>query len=175
MRTRRWATILTAGLALSGCGNIITTDVRGIVGLTADASGTPIAVVVACGAAFDQVSVVELLDRSSVSAEQTNPFLAEFTAPKPPGERFEVSLTDPGPPWIVAGRVDPHAGRSVVVNAASTTRDEVATPVEVSPAAYAALDARRVLVRQGEWWTRAEFDERACSPDRWPTATASDG
>ncbi len=164
---------LAATSVLAGCGNFVTTDVRGIVGLTADASGRPVAVVAACGADLDQVSVVELLDRTTVSQETRNPVLVELTASAPPGERFEVSLTSPGSAWSVTGHFDPESQSAVVVNAASTRRDQVATPVQVSRAAYASVNADRVMVREGESWTRAEFDARACRPDTWPSVAGS--
>lgn len=142
------AVVAAALGVLGGCGNMVQTKITGMVGVVLDAQGSPVLVVEPCGATFDRITVVAL-DRPENSPEATNTVLLTLTSSSPLSSRFTV------------------------IDVSSTSAQRGTTPVEVSDAAYDRLDRDHVLVRQGEMWTRAEFDERACRPGSWPAVNPS--
>ena len=79
----------------------------------------------------------------------------------------------PTAPWSADRPLSLREAHRAVIDVSSTTAQRATTPVEVSDAAYEKLAEGDVLVRQGEVWTRAQFDDRACRPDTWPTVSAS--
>lgn len=176
MSTSRHAAtaVLVAALvpALAGCGNFITTEIVGMVGVTADAEGRPVVIVAPCGAAIDRMHVVELLDRSKVNEQETNPVLLELARSAAITGPTTLNLAAPGD-WTPEGSFDPAAQAAVVIGAASSTKDQSATPVQVTTAQYADLDASHVRVREDEVWTRVDFDALACRRDAWPSVTRS--
>ena len=169
-RTSLLMTTLAAAVTLAGCGNGVTTEVRGIVGLTADSSGAAVILLSPCGASLDRITISGLVDRSSGSATATNPVIGAFSAASAPTVTSGIVMGAPQPPWTVTKAVDPlQVTGGFVIDASSSTADQAATSVLVSRAALDSLDAGHVVVREGESWTRAEFDARACSPQSWPT------
>lgn len=172
---QRGLTVLAGAalLALPGCGNLVTTQIVGITGITADAAGSPVVVVAPCGAAYDQAQVVAMIDRQTAGATQQNPVLLEMSSTRPRSEPFTISLTQPGPVWTPTGRLDIEGRPGFHVGVGSSTKDMGATPVRVSAADYANVTDDVVIVREGERWTRADFDRVACHRDAWPTAATS--
>ncbi|MEI2775468.1 MAG: hypothetical protein V9G19_05715 [Tetrasphaera sp.] len=166
-------TLATAG-ALTGCGNWITTDIVGAIAMTADAQGNPVVIVARCGAPIDMVEVSQHPDvASATGGPDADPIVLRLTAPEPPNDVFTVSLTDPGPPWQAEGRFDPAAQEMFWVSGAVSDKDMATTVTQVTRAAYEGLDAEHVVIREGEVWTRAEFDARACNRESWPVVTES--
>ncbi|CCI51870.1 hypothetical protein [Nostocoides jenkinsii] len=175
MNTRcgAWAVgaIVLAG-SLVGCGNMVQTEITGIVGVVLDAQGSPVLMVDPCGATFDRITVVAL-DRPENSPEATNTSLLTLTSSSPLSSRFTVDPGAPTAPWSADRPLPLRDAHRAVIDVSSTSAQRGTTPVEVSDAAYEKLVQGDVLVRQGEVWTRAEFDQRACRPDTWPAVNAS--
>jgi len=167
------ATVSILVAAPAGCGNAVTTDVVGMTGVTADAQGRPVVIVAACGAAYDRIAVSDMLDRSTVPATQVNETLLTMTRETPLTGTETVSLTDPLAPWSASKRFEPTEPDGIDVAAFAEGEDRTTTSVMVTRAEYHQVSADVVLVRQGERWTRAEFDARACDRDSWPEVTIS--
>ena len=103
----------------------------------------------------------------------TNTTLLTLTSSSPQSSRFTVDPGAPTAPWSADRPLSLREAHRAVIDVSSTTAQRATTPVEVSDAAYEKLAEGDVLVRQGEVWTRAQFDDRACRPDTWPTVSAS--
>ena len=163
--------IVLAG-SLVGCGNMVQTEITGMAGVVLDAQGRLVLVVEPCGGAFDRITV-SALDRPQNSPEGTNTTLLTLTSSSPQSSRFTVDPGAPTAPWSADRPLSLREAHRAVIDVSSTTAQRATTPVEVSDAAYEKLAEGDVLVRQGEVWTRAQFDDRACRPDTWPTVSAS--
>ncbi|MBK6887448.1 MAG: hypothetical protein IPH03_14155 [Tetrasphaera sp.] len=168
-RTSLLMTTLAAAVTLAGCGNGVTTEVRGIVGLTADSSGAAVILLSPCGASLDRITISGLVD-GPADPRPRQPSHRCLLCRERPRSPPRDPPGAPQPPWTVTKAVDPLqvTGGSPPAPGSSTA-DQAATSVLVSRAALDSLDAGHVVVREGESWTRAEFDARACSPQSWPT------
>ncbi len=173
MARRAWILAPATALALAGCGNVVTTKIVGMAGLTADAAGNPVVIVAPCGAAYDQVQVMGLIDRRTADATVQNPVLLDLASATTHSEPFTVSLTQPAPDWTARGGFEPTAQTGLDIGAGSGTEDMGATPVQVSAQDYANVTADVVIVRDGERWSRADFDRIACDHNAWPTVASS--
>ncbi|HNQ05562.1 MAG TPA: hypothetical protein PKH97_00045 [Tetrasphaera sp.] len=173
MARRAWILAPATALALAGCGNVVTTKIVGMAGLTADAAGNPVVIVAPCGAAYDQVQVVGMIDRRTADATEDNPILLEMSSGTMHSDPFTVSLTRPGPGWSSRGTYEPEDQIGIYVGVGSSTKDMGSTPVQISAADYEQVRADVVIVREGERWSRADFDRIACDHNAWPTVASS--
>jgi len=171
-RTPHRTTALGALLLLSaaaGCGNAVNTEIVGMTGLTADASGAPVVIVAPCGGAVDRITVHKLIDLASATPGATTPLVTELRASTPHTDLISVSLVDPAPGWSASAPFDPAMQDRINIAAFASDADRTTTSLVVTRADYEQVSADRVLVREAEVWTRAEFDRRACDPATWPS------
>ncbi len=101
-RSRRLTTLSTclgacAILTLSGCGNLITTEIIGGTGLTVSQDGDPVAVIAVCSDYVDEVGVV--LGRDGLADDEQNIPVGTWTATEPQSGLVQVNLLNPGPQW----------------------------------------------------------------------------
>lgn len=155
--------------AAVGCGNAVTTDIVGMTGLTADASGAPVVIVAPCGGAVDRIAVHKLIDLASATPGATTPLVTELRASTPHTDAFSVSLVDPASGWSASAPFDAAQQDRISIAAYANDADRTTTSLVVSRAAYEQVRADTVLVREAEVWTRAQFDQRACDSATWPS------
>lgn len=134
--------IATLALTLTGCGNLVSTKVSGMVGVALE-QGEPVIVVLSCGELLDTVSAS--VDRSGVSNGQPNPVLGEWTIGEgKPG----VTVLDPAAPtdgW--EGNAMPWPkDRTVIISATAHGKDVAGRSVTVEPNALDGLHAGDVLI-----------------------------
>lgn len=86
--------MLSSVLLLTACGNIITTDIRGTLGVTWNEAGNPEVIVQPCGLKIDWISVG--------GNEGTD---VDLLTERPPGGEFIVDLMDADEPWAPRGDV----------------------------------------------------------------------
>lgn len=167
---RPWAVLAgVVFVGVTGCGNRITTETVGLVGVL---PGLRL-VVAPCRAELDRLTIYDVVDRSTGGEERTNSILAEWRAQTPHTETFELPLSDPPAGWTASQRIDLRSQPAWIAIVSSSTADREAAPVAVTEAAYASLGEDQVLVREGEVWTRAEFEARACDRAQWPPVTST--
>lgn len=92
MRRTLLPVLLLSALAMTGCGNATTTEVRGAVGVGVDAEGRVIAVVVTCGADLDEVTLYG--GREGLEGDEPNPILATGTV-DPTGQPIVTAFLTP--------------------------------------------------------------------------------
>ena len=156
--------IVLAG-SLVGCGNMVQTEITGMAGVVLDAQGRRVRTLFEGDAAAGTHAAAWDL-REERSRKPSGACMATINATPPdPGA--------PTAPWSADRPLSLREAHRAVIDVSSTTAQRATTPVEVSDAAYEKLAEGDVLVRQGEVWTRAQFDDRACRPDTWPTVSAS--
>lgn len=148
----------------AGCGNVVTTQLRGITGVTADGDGRPVVIIASCGLTYDRVHVTGM----QRPGDGGDPERIELTAASPQTGVFTLDLSEPGTGWSGAGGFTP-AEPGFLVSTRSSQYDVTTTPVQVSLTAYQQVTGGEVIVRENERWTRAQFDDIACDHTKWPS------
>lgn len=84
-------------LTLSGCGNLITTEIIGGTGIAVSPNGEPIAVIAVCS---DYVDVIDIpLGREGLTEDEENVQVGMWTAAEPQSGLVQINLVSPEPPW----------------------------------------------------------------------------
>lgn len=109
------------------------------------------------------------VDLASATPGATTPLVTELRASTPHTDLISVSLVDPALGWSVSAPFDPAQQDRISIAAFASDADRTTTSLVVTRADYEQVSADRVLVREAEVWTRAEFDRRACDPATWPS------
>lgn len=92
---RALASVLCVALFLSGCGNLITADVRGQVGFMKDDEGKILVAVQPCGLEIDSVEISGAYN----SLTNDNATYAAFRAEESVSDFFVIDLEEPDPNW----------------------------------------------------------------------------
>lgn len=160
---RRLLLVCAAAGAVSGCGNWITSDtvVEGMIGAGVDDAGRPIVVVNTCDSAANRISIAGART-PGMPADQTNETVAELRSSKPVSGAFTLPLTSGAAGWTTTGQFTLDEGRTYLLDAYDSTKDLQTKSSTVPGSKLKTLKAGQVIVLDGEVWTRAEFDRRAC-------------
>ncbi len=139
-------TAVAVGLGLAGCGNAVTTEVTGRVGLQRDDRGDITVVIDTCRSRVSEIIVSA--GRDGLSADQPNPTLGALRAATPQSGRLSVSLASPAHPWSVTRPLallqDPNA--LVLVDAGDREDDTATSPVGTTVARIGELTKDQVIV-----------------------------
>lgn len=142
--------LIVSLLSLAGCGNAVTAQVAGAIGVGIDPEGRVVAVVATCGHDLDEVTLAG--GREGLAEDEPNPVLASGLVPAEPGALADVVLT----PAAAAGaagvplRPDDLAGSTLyTLSAHSAQRDVEAEQVSFEADELASLPADRVVTGDG--------------------------
>lgn len=156
---RPWLILCVPVLLLTGCGNLITTDVIGATGITVDDQGNPVALIEVCTGTIDHLDVAGT--REGLADDEPNPSFGEWAAADPQQGPIEVNLITGTPGWT-GPKLVLESGHGYIVEGNSSTADVVASQTVFTVGSLAKLKPGQVIVRDGEVVTREAFKEDAC-------------
>jgi hypothetical protein len=146
---------------LSGCGNAISASIIGVAAVGKDDRGIPVVLVDVCSEHIDRIEWYA--GREGLADDAPNRRLGAWRATAPQTGTVALALADPSSSWITEAPLTAPAPATNIVDAAASDKDSEAMGVSFTAAQLDALPAGRVLVREGEVWTRERFDAQACS------------
>jgi hypothetical protein len=120
--------LLGSVVALSGCGNLVTTEIVGAVGISVDTEGDPVVVVAVCDGYLDQVAVVQ--GREGLAEDETNPVVGTWDAAGQLTGVSELDLAAPGSDWQTRTPVSLETGEHYIVTARQVDADVQASQVD---------------------------------------------
>jgi hypothetical protein len=141
---------------LTGCGNLVTTEISGRLGVTVDDTGQPQILVLSCDAPLTSVDASG--DRTGLASDEENETLATWSRTDAADGLSVLDPAAPGDGWTGDALTWP-TGRTVVLGAGSADGKVAGTSVIVSPESLEALEPGRVLIADaGDTMTRADFE-----------------
>ncbi len=117
-----------AAVALSSCGNLITTEIVGKVGISVDTEGNPVVVVAVCDGYLDQVEISQ--GREGLAEDETNPLVGTWDAAGQHTGVSELDLAAPGSDWQTRTPVSLEPGVLYIVTAHQVGADVQASQVD---------------------------------------------
>jgi hypothetical protein len=156
------AAACVAVVGLTGCFNAITVTDAGRVGVTVDAAGKPVLLVMLCDKGTANVQLAEGRKESDPATKQ-NVERGAWTAVREFRGVRELSLSRPGALWTPAngaGNLDPEG---LLIAEGGTEEDDTASlvPVDFRPANLVRLAPGKVLTSDGTV-SRARFGRYTC-------------
>lgn len=158
---KRAALALSAlALVSSGCGNIITTEIIGVTGVTVDEMRNPVVLVKLCKGTIDHVELSGT--REGLADDVPNPSYGGWDAVEPQRGLISINLGTGSKGWTGTElAVEPD--RSYIVDASSTTADAATSQAVFSAADLASLKPGHVLIGDREPVSRAAFETDSCA------------
>lgn len=159
-QVKRCGLVLSALVLLSsGCGNIITTEIIGVTGVTIDDRRNPVVLVQLCSGTIDHVELSGT--REGLADDEPNPTYGAWDAAAPEQGPISINLATGTKGWT--GRVfSPDPDRRYIVDGSSTTADVATTQAVFSADDLAGLDPGQVVRGDGEVVSHARFEADAC-------------
>ncbi|MDQ6526777.1 hypothetical protein RB608_24355 [Nocardioides sp. LHD-245] len=143
------------GVSLTACGNAVTTEIVGTVGITVDAEDHPLVLVRVCEGRIDTIEVHG--DRAGLAEDEANPILGSWHAETGRDGLVELALGAANDGWSGPDDLSLADGRTYVVTADDSGEDAEATQVSFTTAQLAALTPDQVIVGEGSTRPRSEF------------------
>ena len=158
---KRCGLVLSALVLLSsGCGNVITTEIIGVTGVSVDDEGNPVVLVQLCKGTIDHVELSGT--REGLADDEPNPTYGGWDAASPAQGLISINLGSGTKGWT--GRVfSPEPDRRYIVDGSSTTADVATSQVVFSADDLANLQPGQVVRGDGEVVSAASFSTDACA------------
>ena len=158
---KRCGLVLSALVLLSsGCGNVITTEIIGVTGVSVDDEGNPVVLVQLCKGTIDHVELSGT--REGLADDEPNPTYGGWDAASPAQGLISINLGSGTKGWT--GRVfSPEPDRRYIVDGSSTTADVATSQVVFSADDLAGLQPGQVVRGDGEVVSAARFSTDACA------------
>jgi hypothetical protein len=153
--------LVAAALSTAACGNAVSTEIVGAVGVTATDAGAPRVLLAVCTGAVGFVELYAPHRGSETTAQR--PIGSWKVVGTPRSGDLSLDLEHPGPGWKVRvdpGRLDPDVTYTVL--AGSSTEDEALSQADFSVRRLRSLPRDAVLFRDARTASPDAFRKAAC-------------
>lgn len=143
--------LFCAGLVVTGCGNIIDTEIIGATGVSVGNHGDPEAVIVVCSEGIDRVDLAG--DRTGLRADEQNPLFGTWTSNQSLSRGIHrVSLTSPTDGWSFIGSLEAfNPDQTYILTAVSADGDLEASQIAFKGSDLDNQDDSTVVLAAGIW------------------------